>query len=110
MQCRSLRVDGGISMNAFVTQWIADTLSVPVHTFALPDVTAKGAALLAGIGAGLYSGIDAVAALHRDESIHSPGSDRTQAARAYFAWRTVVDSAATSALLRKSKGAQNTAS
>ena len=94
MQCRSLRVDGGISKNAFVTQWIADTLGVPVHASAMPDVTAKGAALLAGIGAGLYSGIDEVAALHRGESIHEPGPDGASAARAYIAWRTVVDSVA----------------
>lgn len=90
IKCSSLRVDGGISKNGFVTQWIADTLGVPVNIFSLPNITAQGAALLAGIGAGVYAGIKEVAALKQDESRIEPGKNRTRALLAYKTWHDVV--------------------
>jgi glycerol kinase len=91
IECRSIRVDGGISKNGFVTQWLADALGVPVRVYANPDVTARGAAFLAGIGAGIYSGIDELAALRIDESITEPGPGGDAAQDGYSRWRSVVD-------------------
>ena len=94
IRCRSIRADGGISANEFVLQWLADTLGLPVHTFAFPDVTALGAALLAGIGAGIYSGIDEVASLALADRVREParsGAGRIQAQDGYTAWRRHVE-------------------
>jgi glycerol kinase len=94
IRCRSIRADGGISANEFAMQWLADTLGLPVHSFTFPDVTALGAALLAGISAGLYSGIDQVASLALDDRIREParsGPGRMQAQDGYTAWRRHVE-------------------
>ena len=94
VRCRSIRADGGISRNEFVMQWLADTLALPVHTFTFPEVTALGAALLAGIGAGVYSGIEEVAALDLAEQVRKPvrsESGRSPACSGYEAWRRHVD-------------------
>ena len=89
-----IRADGGISANGFVMQWLADTLGLPVHTFNFPDVTALGAALAAGIGAGVYSGIDEVASIELAEGVRSPatpGSGPNPAESGYLTWRRQVD-------------------
>ena len=49
-----LRVDGGAANNDLLMQFQADLLQVPVLRPVMTEVTAKGAALLAGISSGLY--------------------------------------------------------
>ena len=92
--CVSIRADGGISSNEFVMQWLAETLGLPVHTLTFPDVTALGAALAAGIGAGIYGGIDEAASLELAERVWEPAatdSDPSPAGSGYLAWRRHVD-------------------
>ncbi len=88
--CSSIRADGGISRNRFVMRWLADTLSVPVHTFSIADVTALGAAFLAGIATGLYSGIDELSRIPLEESITEPGETTVAADSGYRSWSAVV--------------------
>lgn len=61
-----LRVDGGATENKFLMQFQSDILGVPVLIPELRESTVLGAAYLAGITAGLYSGIDEIA---RENSI-----------------------------------------
>jgi glycerol kinase len=49
-----LKVDGGITANTFVMQFLADLLERPVDMIGMPDVSAMGAAFMAGLGAGVY--------------------------------------------------------
>lgn len=51
---RSLRVDGGATRNDFLMQFQADLLGIPIERPAMVESTALGAALLAGIGAGIW--------------------------------------------------------
>jgi glycerol kinase len=50
-----LRADGGASANGWLMQFQADVLGVPVVLGELAEVTALGAAYLAGVGAGLWT-------------------------------------------------------
>ncbi|HEY0316212.1 MAG TPA: glycerol kinase GlpK [Sphingomonas sp.] len=61
----ALRVDGGMAANDWLCQFLADLLDLPVERPAMLETTALGAACLAGIGVGLWSGLEAVAALDR---------------------------------------------
>jgi len=49
-----LRVDGGMSASDWAMQFLADILGAPVDRPAVRETTAKGAAWLAGLQAGLY--------------------------------------------------------
>jgi glycerol kinase len=49
-----LRADGGASTNAWLMQFQADVLGIPVVLGELAETTALGAAYLAGVGAGLW--------------------------------------------------------
>jgi xylulokinase len=52
--CRRLRTLGGVQKNEFWLQMKADVTGLPVEVTANPEVTLLGAAILAGIGAGVY--------------------------------------------------------
>jgi len=52
---RELRADGGASTNAWLMQFQADVLGVPVVLGRMAETTALGAAYLAGVGAGLWT-------------------------------------------------------
>ncbi len=58
---RRLRVDGGAAANDLLMQFQADVAEVDVERPVDLESTARGAAMLAGIGAGVYGGLDEVA-------------------------------------------------
>ena len=93
-----LRVDGGMAANDWLMQFIADIADAPVERPMVTETTALGAALLAGVGAGLYGSLEeAVAATWRPERIFTPSmaADRRKALRA--GWRAAVDRVRTQA-------------
>ncbi len=57
-----LRVDGGMVANDWLCQDLADSLGVPVERPRVIETTALGAAMLAGVGAGLFADLPAAAA------------------------------------------------
>ncbi len=56
---RTLRIDGGMAANPWMCQFLADILDTPVERPKVLETTAWGAALLAGLGAGILPGLDA---------------------------------------------------
>jgi glycerol kinase len=56
-----LQVDGGASANSFLMQFQADITAIPVVRPRVLETTALGAALLAGLGAGVYSSLEETA-------------------------------------------------
>ncbi|MDE8650911.1 glycerol kinase GlpK [Novosphingobium album (ex Liu et al. 2023)] len=57
-----LRIDGGMSANDWMAQDLADILAIPVERPAFIETTALGAGMLAALGAGLFTSLDAAAA------------------------------------------------
>jgi glycerol kinase len=55
---RELRADGGAAANRWLMQFQADILGAPVVVPEVAETTALGAALLAGVGAGLWTVAD----------------------------------------------------
>ncbi len=55
-----LRIDGGMATNDWLAQFLADMIEAPVERPEQSETTAAGAALLAGLGIGLWTGIDAL--------------------------------------------------
>jgi glycerol kinase len=54
---KTLRIDGGMSANDWIAQDLADVLALPVERPADIETTALGAAMLAGVGAGLHGSL-----------------------------------------------------
>ena len=53
----AMRVDGGMAANSWLCQFLADILQIPVQRPRNVEATAVGAAYLAGLGSGLWSGL-----------------------------------------------------
>jgi glycerol kinase len=69
-----LRVDGGGSANGLLMQMQADQLQAPVERPEVGETTALGAAFLAGLGTGVWSSLDEVAATWRLDRRFEPGA------------------------------------
>lgn len=57
---KALKVDGGASANDFLMQFQADILATPVHRPSVIETTSLGAAYLAGLATGYWSGTDEI--------------------------------------------------
>jgi len=88
-----LRVDGGACSNNLLMQLQADCLGVPVLRPALTETTAFGAAGLAGLASGLWSGADELSSLWRLQRRFDPQiGDSARRAR-LARWREAVERA-----------------
>jgi len=89
----SLRVDGGLSNDETLLQTQADALGLPLQV-GRTDATVLGAAMLAGVGAGVFESVqDAAARLPRGRIV-SPRTDSEQRLRERARWQAFVEAAA----------------
>ena len=86
-----LRIDGGMSANAFLAQDLADLLGLDVERPANIETSALGAAMLAGVGAGLFKSLeDAADAVRGPGEQFVPGPDKGARATRIAAWDRAV--------------------
>jgi glycerol kinase len=87
----ALRVDGGMVVNNWLTQALADTLGVEVDRPVVTETTALGAAYLAGLQAGLFKSLDEISShWQRDRHFRPVLDEPTRQAR-YAGWRRAVE-------------------
>jgi glycerol kinase len=72
---QQLMIDGGISSNNFIVRFLTDLLEKPVVNIGIPDVSALGAAYLAGLHAGIFESLDHLSKLNTDKKIFKPSGD-----------------------------------
>ena len=87
-----LRVNGGASQNDWLMQFQANVLGIPVERPDFVEVTALGAAALAGLGVGLWADGASVAA-QRLMTRFVPGVGREAAQAGAAEWARAVDAA-----------------
>ncbi len=89
-QLRQLRVDGGITENRFVMQFLADLLNVDVVNIGIADISALGAAFLAGLHEDVFKDIQQLEQLSVGWQTCSPGTERENVQRWYQEWKSTV--------------------
>lgn len=87
---QELKIDGGLTANTFVTQFLADLLEKPVVNLGFPEVSALGAAYLAGLQAHVYESIAFLKTLHTDHSTVNPSIDNAIAKSGYTGWQEAI--------------------
>ena len=85
-----LRVDGGASGNDMLMQFQADLLGVPVLRPVVRETTALGAALMAGLGAGVFSSMDELAGLWQLERRFEPSMSQAVREEHLARWHQAV--------------------
>jgi glycerol kinase len=86
-----LRVDGGMARNAWFLQVQADLLGLPVVQAGESESTALGAALLAGLKAGVWPDLDALRRLPQKEARFEPRLPPRQREGRLAEWRRAVE-------------------
>jgi len=87
---RALRVDGGMTANAWAMQRLADILGEPVHVAAVPETTALGAAYHAGQAVGFYGDDATLAAAWAPARIFEPRMGEAEREARYAGWLEAV--------------------
>jgi glycerol kinase len=85
-----LRADGGATANRFLMQLQADLIGSPVEVAADADATAMGAAMLAGLAVGAWSGTDELASLIRRGERYEPRMSAHEVERLRSEWHAAV--------------------
>ena len=85
-----LRVDGGATQNNFLMQFQADILGVPVVRPAFLETTALGAAFLAGLATGYWSGTEELEQFWSVDRTFEPTMDVSRRDELYAGWKNAV--------------------
>ncbi len=93
VRLQALRADGGAAANDLLMQFQADIMGVPVQRPAVTETTALGAAYLAGLAVGYWSGLDEVARQWRVDAEFTPSMPADQRDSLYAGWQRAIDRA-----------------
>ena len=88
---QSLRVDGGMVVNDWLMQFLADILNVPVERPQVTETTALGAAFLAGLQTGVYDSLEQIAELWEREHYFEPVMKPVLRESLYAGWLDAIE-------------------
>ena len=86
-----VRVDGGAAKNDLLLQFQADITGVPVVRPEVTETTALGAAYLAGLATGFWSGLEEISELWRAERRFEPAMQASQRDELIARWHKAVE-------------------
>jgi len=86
----ALRVDGGMAVNDWLLQFMADVLGIPVSRPRLTESTALGVAALAGYRAGVLPSLGYLPALGGEDHRFEPAMAEAERERLYAGWQVAV--------------------
>ncbi|ODP38067.1 FGGY family carbohydrate kinase [Sphingomonas turrisvirgatae] len=90
-----LRVDGGMVANDWIAQDLADMLALPVERPAFTETTALGAAMLAGVGCGMFADLcQAATAMRGEVRMFEPQLDGNAREARLAGWQAAVKAVA----------------
>jgi len=85
-----LRIDGGMSKSAWFSQRLADLTGISVCRATYRETTALGAALFAGLGAGIFANVEEAAAARPATESYAPALPERRREGAYGRWLDAV--------------------
>jgi glycerol kinase len=86
----TLRVDGGATQNAFLLQFQADILGVPIQRPVVTETTALGVAYLAGLAVGFWKSTEEIATQWAIDRTFTPGMPAAEREARYARWKEAV--------------------
>jgi len=85
-----LRVDGGLARNDFLMQFQADILGYSVERRRDVEVTARGAAYMAGLAVGFWKGLKELGKIKAESDEFKPVMNENKREALYRAWKSAV--------------------
>jgi glycerol kinase len=88
-----LKVDGGASRDSFLLQFQADVSDFAIRRPVLRETTAAGAAFLAGLAAGIWSGLDELRKIWQLDAEFKPAMEDAKRSALLDGWHKAVKTA-----------------
>jgi glycerol kinase len=85
-----LHVDGGMSVNNWLLQFLADILNMTVARPAYIETTALGAVFFAGLQCGVYQSLEQISTLWQASASFTPKLAENDRERLYQGWKNAV--------------------
>jgi glycerol kinase len=89
IELKELMVNGGITSNRFVLQFLSDLLERTIVHTGMPYVSALGAAYLAGLKVGVYRDLDHLQSLNSEKTLIHPAANK-EMKKWYAGWQSVI--------------------
>lgn len=89
-QISVLRVDGGMVVNDWLMQFLADLIVVTVERPVVTETTALGAAYLAGLQSGLWDSLAQISQRYRSQHRFQPGGDADTRKARVAGWKDAL--------------------
>ena len=86
----SMRVDGGATKSDFLLQFQSDILGITIERPRITEMTALGAAYLAGLGVGFWSNMEELEKQWEIDKIYRPSMDDEKRKELYAGWKNAV--------------------
>jgi len=90
---KEMRVDGGACVNNLLMQFQADILNIPVVRPVVTETTALGAAYLAGLAVGFWSGLDEINQKWQVDKTFEPNMGKSEREGLLNDWSNAVERA-----------------
>ena len=91
LSVREMRVDGGAARDNFLLQFQADISGICLRRPVVRESTARGAAFLAGLATGVWSGLDELAACWKCEREFLPQMEQARREELLHNWKKAVE-------------------
>jgi glycerol kinase len=89
---QAISVNGGITRNQFVVRFLVDLLGIPLKKQSNADISALGAAYLAGLKSGVYESIEQLKKLNQAKTEEIlPDLSNTAVHTAYVGWKKWIE-------------------
>jgi glycerol kinase len=85
-----LRVDGGGSADKFLMQFQANILGMPIQRARIAEITALGAAYLAGLAVGVWQGVEEIGKQWHSTVTYEPQMSVDERETLYHRWKRAV--------------------
>lgn len=90
-QLKTLRVDGGMVVNNWLLQFLADILNLNVQRPKCIETSALGAAYLAGLHVGVFQSLEEIVQLCQSDNSYQPVMLESMRSSLYQGWQHAVD-------------------
>ena len=91
IQLNELMVHGGLTANQFILHFLADLLDCQLVRSTMPDVSALGAALLAGLKAGIFKDLEEIKGLYTQKTVVTKGDFAAGMDGYYEGWLRAIN-------------------
>jgi glycerol kinase len=85
-----VRIDGGMTANSWLCQFLADILQLPIERPRNLETTALGAAFLAGLATGIWPDLDAISATWQRKDCFEPAMPAERRNELLAGWRKAI--------------------